>query len=80
MADGAWSWFQDPRAVHYVGAHDRTYIGYVTSAGDIDVVSQVNGLVRTVRRPSISVTYEARMVASATHLPATSARATVRVG
>jgi hypothetical protein len=32
--------------VHYVGAHDRTYIGYVTSAGDIDVVSQMPGLRR----------------------------------
>ena len=40
VADGAWCWFQDARAVHYVGAHDRTYIGYVDSAGDIDIVSQ----------------------------------------
>ena len=32
-----------PRAVHYAGAHDRTYIGYVTSTGDIDVVSQDAG-------------------------------------
>ncbi len=40
VADGAWCWFQDPRAVHYVGLHNRTYIGYVTSVGDIDVVSQ----------------------------------------
>ncbi len=31
VADGAWCWFQDPRAVHYVGLHNRTYIGYVTS-------------------------------------------------
>jgi hypothetical protein len=43
VADGAWSWFQDPRAVHYVGRHNRTYIGYVTSTGDIDVVSQDAG-------------------------------------
>jgi hypothetical protein len=43
VADGAWSWFQDPRAVHYAGAHDRTYIGYVTSTGDVDVVSQDAG-------------------------------------
>ncbi len=43
VADGAWCWFQDPRAVHYVGAHDRTYVGYVTSTGDIDVVSLDNG-------------------------------------
>jgi hypothetical protein len=43
VADGAWCWFQDPRAIHYVGAHDRTYVGYVTSTGDIDVVSLDNG-------------------------------------
>jgi BNR repeat-containing family member len=43
VADGAWCWFQDPRAIHYVGTHDRTYIGYVTSAGDIDMVSQDAG-------------------------------------
>ncbi len=40
VADGSWCWFQDPRAVHYVGIHDRTYVGYVTSTGDIDVISQ----------------------------------------
>ena len=43
VADGAWCWFQDPRAVHYVGAHDRTYIGYVNSHGDIEIVSQDTG-------------------------------------
>jgi hypothetical protein len=43
VADGAWCWFQDPRAVHFVGQHDRTYIGYVTSTGDIDVVSEDTG-------------------------------------
>ncbi len=43
VADGAWCWFQDPRAVHYVGAHDQTYIGYVTSTGDVDVVSEETG-------------------------------------
>lgn len=43
VADGAWCWFQDPRAVHYQGRYDRTYIGYVTSTGDIDVVSEDAG-------------------------------------
>ena len=43
VADGSWCWFQDPRAVHHVGAHDRTYVGYVTSRGDIDIISQDNG-------------------------------------
>jgi hypothetical protein len=49
VANGAWSWFQDPRALHYVGAHDRTYIGYVTSAGDVDVVSQDAGTATLVQ-------------------------------
>jgi 5-hydroxyisourate hydrolase-like protein (transthyretin family) len=39
VGDGAWCWFQDPRAVHYSGQHDRTYVGYVTSKGDIDVLA-----------------------------------------
>ena len=39
IGDGAWCWFQDPRAIHYVGQHDRTYVGYVTSTGDIDVLA-----------------------------------------
>lgn len=40
VGDGAWCWFQDPRAVHLVGRHDRTYVGYVTSGGSVEVVSQ----------------------------------------
>jgi putative BNR repeat neuraminidase len=54
VADGAWCWFQDPRAVHYVGAHDRTYIGYVTSRGDIDIAAQDAGtalITRTTLHP-----------------------------
>jgi hypothetical protein len=54
LSDGAWCWFQDPRAVHYVGVHDRTYIGYVTSRGDIDVASQdalTSKLTRTTLHP-----------------------------
>jgi rhamnogalacturonyl hydrolase YesR len=35
--DGAWCWFADPRAVRYVGQHDRTYAGWVGSRGDIVV-------------------------------------------
>jgi hypothetical protein len=34
--DGAWCWFQDPRAVY---ADGRTYTGYVTAAGDIGIAS-----------------------------------------
>lgn len=35
--DGAWCWFQDPRAVRHVGTHDRTYTGWITAAGDVAV-------------------------------------------
>lgn len=31
-ANGAWSWFTDPRAVYY---NDHTYFGYVTLDGDV---------------------------------------------
>jgi hypothetical protein len=37
--DGAWCWFQDPRAVRHVGDHDRTYTGWVSHGGDIVVAS-----------------------------------------
>jgi hypothetical protein len=37
--DGAWCWFQDPRAVRHVGRADRTYTGWVTRGGDIEVAS-----------------------------------------
>jgi hypothetical protein len=36
-ADGAWSWFGEPRAVFHEGEHRRTYAGYVTSAGDVKI-------------------------------------------
>lgn len=37
--DGAWCWFQDPRAVRYAGDRDRTYAGWITVEGDIKVGS-----------------------------------------
>lgn len=37
--DGAWCWFQDPRALRHVGDADRTYTGWVTVGGDIEVAS-----------------------------------------
>jgi rhamnogalacturonyl hydrolase YesR len=37
--DGAWCWFSDPRAVHYEGKHKRTYVGFVSSKGDITVAT-----------------------------------------
>jgi PKD repeat protein len=39
IGDGAWSWFGDPRAVTYTGAHTRTYTGWVDLEGDIKVSS-----------------------------------------
>jgi hypothetical protein len=35
--NGAWSWFSDPRAVRVIGQYDRTYVGSVSSQGDIQV-------------------------------------------
>jgi len=35
--DGAWCWFQDPRAIRHSGRHDRTYVGWITRHGDIRV-------------------------------------------
>jgi len=39
FGDGGWSWFQDPRAVTYTGGQTRTYVGWVTPAGDVTVGS-----------------------------------------
>jgi len=36
---GAWSWFSDPRAIRYVGTHDKTYWGWVATNGDIKISS-----------------------------------------
>ncbi len=36
---GAWCWFQDPRAMYYEGKHRRTYVGWITLAGDVQVAS-----------------------------------------
>ncbi len=36
-ADGAWCWFADPRAVRHRGAHDRTYLGWITRIGDVQI-------------------------------------------
>jgi hypothetical protein len=36
-ASGGWSWFGDPRALHHEGEYRRTYLGYITSTGDIGV-------------------------------------------
>ncbi len=35
--NGAWCWFSDPRAVFYEGKHRRTYAGWITSEGSVQV-------------------------------------------
>lgn len=36
-SDGAWCFFADPRAVYFEGQHRRTYVGWLTSEGDVRV-------------------------------------------
>ncbi len=38
-ADGAWCWFQDPRAVSIRGQHDRTYVQWMTRDGRLQVAA-----------------------------------------
>jgi hypothetical protein len=33
--DGAWCFFADPRAIYFAGKHRRTYVGWLTSEGDV---------------------------------------------
>jgi hypothetical protein len=35
--DGAWCWFQDPRAVYVERQHERTYAGWITARGSLEV-------------------------------------------
>jgi BNR repeat-containing family member len=46
---GAWSWFQDPRAVHVGGTDGPTFVGWIAWNGAITVgdYDPVRGLVRT---------------------------------
>lgn len=37
--DGAWCWFNDPRAICYRGKREQTYISWVNSRGDIMIAS-----------------------------------------
>jgi BNR repeat-containing family member/PKD domain/Concanavalin A-like lectin/glucanases superfamily len=39
LGDGAWSWFADPRAIHYEGRRKQTYIAWVAADGDIKVAA-----------------------------------------
>lgn len=37
--DGAWCWFNDPRALYYKGTKEQTYFGWINSVGDVLVAS-----------------------------------------
>ena len=39
LGQGAWSWFQDPRAVHVVGRFDQTYVGFIDWTGHVTVAA-----------------------------------------
>ena len=37
--DGAWCWFNDPRAIYYKGEKEQTYFGWINSKGNIMIAS-----------------------------------------
>src|SRR5215210_1149475 len=39
LGPGGWCWFADPRAVHFSGANDRTYVGWVSVSGRLVVAA-----------------------------------------
>lgn len=41
MINGAWCWFQDPRAIRY---NEKTYIGYVNNVGNVGILSYNHSL------------------------------------
>ena len=40
--DGSWCWFGDPRAVSFTGKRSRTYVGTLTSTGNITIMALDN--------------------------------------
>jgi len=38
-SSGGWCWFGDPRGVYHEGLHRRTFVGWVSGRGDIQVAS-----------------------------------------
>ena len=52
--DGAWCWFQDPRAVYLGGERNRTVAGWITRSGELEIGAMDNetGEVETVRLKS----------------------------
>jgi hypothetical protein len=48
--DGAWCWFSDPRAVAFKGKFDRTYMGWISSQGEVTIAACDNLTGRTEQR------------------------------
>lgn len=51
--NGIWTWYGDPKAVYHHGDLEKTYTGWVTDAGDIEVASydhQTNEIEKTYLR------------------------------
>ncbi|MEQ4210303.1 BNR-4 repeat-containing protein [Actinopolymorpha sp. B9G3] len=40
---GAWCWFGDPRALHHEGRYKRTFVSYISDAGDIVIAQYDHG-------------------------------------
>jgi hypothetical protein len=40
VADGAWCWFSDPRAIYHRGERERVYFGYINRRGDVCIGSK----------------------------------------
>ena len=40
--DGAWCWFQDPRAVYLGGERNRTVAGWITRSGELEIGAMDN--------------------------------------
>ena len=58
LGDGGWSWFGDPRAVHFAGRERKTYVGWVDREGAVVVASfdhRSRHVERTVLKRGLSV-------------------------
>lgn len=58
LGDGGWSWFGDPRAVHFAGRRRKTYVGWVDREGAVTVASfdhRSRHVERAVLRRGLSV-------------------------
>jgi len=56
--DGAWCWFNDPRAIYYKGTKEQTYFSWVTQQGNI-VVASYNHATKEYVEKVIQANYEA---------------------